>query len=121
MFAESRPTPELSFAFRYLYAYVGVVITASHNPKQYNGFKVYGEDGAQLVPAGADTIVSYMDKIDDIFAIETEELEQYSQYILEKIDHAYQSSLLQLKAQPVKSNMKLVYTPTSRCRVSTCT
>ncbi|OBW58433.1 hypothetical protein A9986_05720 [Solibacillus silvestris] len=86
VFSESRPTPELSFAVCYLYTYAGVVITASHNPKQYNGFKVYGADGVQLIPAGADTIISYMDKIEDIFAIETVEFEQYGQYILEKID-----------------------------------
>lgn len=111
VFSESRPTPELSFAVRYLYAYAGVVITASHNPKQYNGFKVYGADGAQLVPAGAEKIVAYMEQIDDIFAIDTAAFEAYGQYILEKMDQAYQSGLLRLKEQPVKSDMKLVYTP----------
>ena len=111
VFSEARPTPELSFAVRYLYAYAGVVITASHNPKEYNGFKVYGADGAQLVPAGADAIVAYMEKIDDIFAIEVADFDAYSQFILEKMDAAYQSGLLQLKEQPVKRDMKLVYTP----------
>lgn len=111
VFSEARPTPELSFAVRYLYAYAGVVITASHNPKQYNGFKVYGADGAQLVPAAADAIVAYMEKIDDIFAIEVADFASYGQFILDSIDVAYQSALLQLKEQPVKRDMKLVYTP----------
>lgn len=111
VFSEARPTPELSFAVRYLYAYAGVVITASHNPKQYNGFKVYGADGAQLVPAAADAIVAYMEKIDDIFAIEVADFAAYGQFILDSIDVAYQSALLQLKEQPVKRDMKLVYTP----------
>lgn len=111
VFSEARPTPELSFAVRYLYAYAGVVITASHNPKQYNGFKVYGADGAQLVPAGADAIVAYMEKIDDIFAIEVADFAAYGQFILDRIDVAYQAALLRLKEQPVKRDMKLVYTP----------
>lgn len=111
VFSESRPTPELSFAVRYLYAYAGVVITASHNPKQYNGFKVYGADGAQLVPAGVDAIVSNMEKIEDIFAIKVADFKAYGQFILENIDVAYQSALLRLKEQSVKQDMKLVYTP----------
>ena len=63
LFKESRPTPELSFAIRHLDAFAGVVITASHNPAQYNGFKVYGEDGGQLPPDAAEGIVQHMVKL----------------------------------------------------------
>lgn len=117
VFTEARPTPELSFAVRYLAAYAGVVITASHNPKQYNGFKVYGEDGAQLTPAFADAIVAKMEAVEDLFAIKALAKEEllasgYCTEILEKLDDAYARALqgLQLRAD-VKKDLALVYTP----------
>lgn len=102
VFKESRPTPELSFALRHLGAYAGVVITASHNPAEYNGFKVYGEDGGQLPPDAAEGIVRHMAAIEDLFALKVatkEVLEEQGtlKFILEEIDAAYQESLLTLR------------------------
>ncbi|MEX3745404.1 MULTISPECIES: phospho-sugar mutase [Lysinibacillus] len=116
LFKESRPTPELSFAVRYLAAYAGVVITASHNPKEYNGFKVYGEDGAQLTPKFADEIVAYMEAVENIFAIHTlskQELQTsgYCIEILEKLDDAYNEALKTLVPTIGDKELKLVYTP----------
>lgn len=117
VYKESRPTPQLSFTVRELNAYAGVVITASHNPKQYNGFKVYGEDGAQLTPEYANEIVRHMEKIEDIFAIEVAELIQLEQqglltWLLADLDRAYLSNLLTLKENDnIELDMKLVYTP----------
>lgn len=115
VFTESRPTPELSFVVRYLAAYAGVVITASHNPKQYNGFKVYGEDGAQLTPQFADEIVAHMNEVKDLFTIESFNREQLlvsglCVEILEKLDDAYNMSLKSLVTAS-KKNLQLVYTP----------
>lgn len=69
LFNGPHPTPELSFALRYLHAYAGIMITASHNAKEYNGYKLYGEDGGQLPPKPADEIVEERNAITDIFHI----------------------------------------------------
>ncbi|AVK82742.1 phosphoglucomutase [Lysinibacillus sp. B2A1] len=117
VYKEARPTPQLSFTVRKLNAYAGVVITASHNPKQYNGFKVYGGDGAQLTPQFAEAIIDYMNGIEDIFAIQVKELPFLEQqelvtWLAGDLDDAYLSSLLTLKEnQDIALDMKLVYTP----------
>ena len=69
IFDELRPTPMLSFAVRHLGAIAGIVITASHNPKEYNGYKVYGEDGGQLPVTASDIVLEEINKIDDIAKI----------------------------------------------------
>ena len=69
VFENVRPVPMCSFAIRYLNAVAGIMITASHNPKEYNGYKVYGEDGAQMSPEATAKVVEYIDRIDDYFSV----------------------------------------------------
>ncbi|MFS0647146.1 phospho-sugar mutase [Siminovitchia sp. 179-K 8D1 HS] len=116
-----RTTPVLSFAVRYLQSYAGVMITASHNPPEYNGFKVYGEDGGQLPPEASDTIIGYIREIDCELTLEVaDEKDLLDQglltYIGEKIDRAYLDQLvsIQLNRNVVENagnDLSIVFTP----------
>nr|WP_263324278.1 phospho-sugar mutase [Neobacillus sp. Marseille-Q6967] len=121
LFDELRPTPVLSFAVRYLNCFSGVVITASHNPPEYNGFKVYGEDGGQIPPEAADTIIRYINAVKDELTVQvTEEKQLLSSkllaYVGEEIDNAYVDKLKTLQLNPelvgkVAKELKIVYSP----------
>lgn len=116
-----RPTPELSFAVRHLHTYAGIMITASHNPKEYNGYKIYGEDGGQMPPKESDQMTSYIRKISDIFDIkladEQELLDNGTETIIgEDVDAAYLANAKQVTinhelAQKYGKDMKFVFTP----------
>lgn len=121
VFDALRPTPELSFAVRYLHAFAGIMITASHNPKQYDGYKLYGEDGGQLPPDASDQITAYIRAVDDIFHIDQAEEADLRhsglmQLIGEDIDAPYLDAVAGVTVNPelvqrVGQTMKLVYTP----------
>lgn len=121
LFDELRPTPQLSFAVRYLKAAAGVVVTASHNPKQYNGYKVYGEDGGQLSIDGSNAVISEINSIADITKVNTiskdEAIEKgLLEIIGSKIDDAYIDMLKTLcinsdAAEKVGDGFKIVFTP----------
>jgi len=121
LFDELRPTPELSFAVRFLNAAAGVVITASHNPKEYNGYKVYGEDGAQLSIEGSDAVYEEISRIDDITRVNLMDKETALQNGLIKIigseiDDEYIGRLKTLAInsdliEKVSDTFKIVYTP----------
>ncbi|NJD04625.1 MAG: phospho-sugar mutase, partial [Ruminiclostridium sp.] len=121
LFDELRPTPELSFAVRYLKAAAGIVVTASHNPRQYNGYKVYGEDGAQLSLDGSEAVLAEIEKIADITSIKPmdrsiAEKKGLLQIIGSEMDDAYIKSLRALSVNSkvvdaVSDDLKIIYTP----------
>ncbi|MED0656415.1 phospho-sugar mutase [Anoxybacillus ayderensis] len=121
LFKELRPTPELSFAVRHLGAFAGVVITASHNPPEYNGFKVYGEDGGQIPPTIADALIRYVEAVEDELAVDVASEQELLEsgllmYIGEEIDEAYVAQLktIQLNPQLVESvakDLRIVFSP----------
>ena len=121
LYESLRPVPQLSFALRYLHCISGVVITASHNPAQYNGYKVYWEDGGQIPPDHVREVVAYIDKITDFGAIRTMDFEQAKRdgilnIIGKEVDDEYIKRMESLCTNPelLRSEgktMKVVYTP----------
>ncbi|MBQ9729493.1 MAG: phospho-sugar mutase, partial [Clostridia bacterium] len=116
LFGDVHPVPMLSYAVRYLNTIAGIMITASHNPKEYNGYKVYGQDGAQMSPEDTAKVVSYINKITDYLSVEGDENSPLIVPVPEKLDEDYieELSALTLSPEAVKAcgkDLKLVYTP----------
>ena len=112
LFEALRPTPELSYAVRYFKCIGGIMITASHNPKEYNGYKIYDETGCQLVPAAADKVIAEIEKIDNYFEIDTTKNHDLIQYIGKDVDEKYIAEVKKIILRPnLKKDFKLVYTP----------
>lgn len=109
---EARPTPQLSFAVKYLNALAGVVITASHNPKEYNGYKVYDEFGCQLPPLKAKEVIGFVEKVTDYHAINFEPNQELLK-IVETTDAFVAEVIKQSRYQKLdaKAALKIVYTP----------
>lgn len=110
-----RPTPELSYAIRQLDCHSGVVITASHNPKEYNGYKAYWNDGAQLVPPHDKNVIEEVDAIEGLEAVKFERDEAKVQMIGTDIDNQYLADIkgLSLSPEAIKNqhDLKIVFTP----------
>ncbi len=117
---ELRPVPMLSYSVRFFKAFAGVMITASHNPAKYNGYKVYGEDGGQVPPEAADAVLANIEAIKDIRAIKTMKLDEavaagLVTYFGSEVDEAYTEMLTKLvvdqSAIDRQAGMSIVYTP----------
>ena len=121
VFESLRPTAELSFAVRHLNCFAGIMITASHNPAPFNGYKVYGEDGGQMPPHDADALTTYIRAIENPFAVEVADVEAEKasgliEVIGEAVDVEYLKEVKDVNINPALieefgKDMKIVYTP----------
>lgn len=115
LFEDLRPTPELSFAIRHFGCQSGVVITASHNPKEYNGYKVYWEDGGQIISPHDKNIINEVSKIQDIEEVKTNGNNEFIEIIGSELDEIYVSKIKELSLSPdiieKHNDLKIVYTP----------
>ena len=121
VFESLRPTPELSFAVRHLNCFAGIMVTASHNPAPFNGYKVYGEDGGQMPPHDADALTTYIRAIENPFAVEVADIEAEKasgliEVIGEAVDVEYLKEVKDVNINPALieefgKDMKIVYTP----------
>ena len=115
LFQSLRPTPELSFAIRHLHCQGGVVCTASHNPKEYNGYKAYWDDGGQLVPPHDKNVIKEVEKIAGVSAVKWGGGESNITMIGAVLDEAYIGMVRQLSVYPEvierQHNLRIVYTP----------
>ena len=116
LFDDVHPVPMLSYAVRYLGTIAGIMITASHNPKEYNGYKVYGEDGAQMSPEATAEVVKFIAKIDDYLSVTGDEMSSLIIPVPKEVDDTYieELSKLTLSKKAVEAcgkDLKLVYTP----------
>ena len=112
LFEDLRPTPELSYSVRHFGCIGGIMITASHNPKEYNGYKIYDETGCQLIPEDADKVIAEINKIDDYFNIEASKNLENIQIIGKEIDEIYINDIKKIMLRPeLNKDLKLVYTP----------
>ena len=119
IFNDVRPVPMLSYAVRELGTVAGIMITASHNPKEYNGYKVYGADGAQMSPEDTEKVVQYINEIGDCLSekiLYNENLAKNVKFVSKKVDKKYYKTIKRLSLSPrevkkVGKTIKLVYTP----------
>lgn len=115
VFESLRPTPELSFAVRHLGCFGGIMITASHNPKEYNGYKLYDDKGCQLIPSLAAQVIDQVNAIEDELAIDancTEEQKKLITVIGKDVDEEYYKNVLNIQLNPdVNKDIKIVFSP----------